>query len=173
MLNPLEWKLNEQTNNSSLPVLISLGSNINPEKNILAAVKLLSESVDRLSISSVWESSAVGSSGPNYLKCAAQFLTQLPLEKIKSNVISPIETQLGRVRSANKYMDRSIDLDVLVYGESIIDSELWFHGYLAIPASELMPDLLNQETGESLLETADRLRKSTKIFQRLDLDGGK
>ena len=172
MLNQLELKLSDQTNNSSFPVLVSLGSNINPEENIISAAKLLSDIVDRLSISSVWESSAVGSSGPNYLNSAALFHSQLPLEGIKSNVISPIETQLGRVRSDDKYMDRSIDLDLPQNGVYYVDPELWIHGHLAIPASELMPNLVNLVTDESLQETADRLRKNTKIFQRLDLGEG-
>ena len=151
-------------------VLISLGSNINPEKHLPAAVKLLAEIVDGLQVSSTWESPAVGSIGPNYLNNAVLFETELSLEKIRSHLISPIENQLGRVRSADKYMDRTIDLDVLVYDQNVVDPDLWSQAHLAVPTSELIPEFKNEVTGNSLRETAERLQRRVEIIQRKDLD---
>lgn len=163
------WKLSEQELPDAHPVLISLGSNINPESNIPAAIELLSTKVGRVMTSSIWESPAVGSSGPNYLNCAVLFQTDLPLEAIKPMIISPIEDQLGRKRTADKYSDRTIDLDVLIYGCQLIDPELWSQAHLAIPSSELMPDYKNIATKETLEETAERLHRGVSIFQRFDL----
>lgn len=157
-------------NENQHTVLISLGSNINPEKYLPAAVKLLAGIVDGLQVSSTWESPAVGSVGPNYLNNAVQFETELSLEKIKSHLITPIENQLGRVRSDDKYMDRTIDLDVLVYDQNVVDPGLWSQAHLAVPASELAPGLINELTGNSLRETAERLQRQVKIIQRKDLD---
>jgi 2-amino-4-hydroxy-6-hydroxymethyldihydropteridine diphosphokinase len=154
----------------TVPALISLGSNLNPEKNIQTAARLLAKKVGHMVTSSVWESPAVGSSGPNYLNCAALFQTNLPLKGIKTNVIAPIEEQLGRIRGSDKYMDRTIDLDVLIYANQTIDPELWTQAHLAIPASELMPGFMNNDTGETLLDTAKRLSKLVGIFQHLDLN---
>ena len=67
-------------------------------------------------------------------------------------------------------MDRSIDLDVLIYDSSVIDPELWSLAHLAVPASELMPDLINEDTGKTLREIADLLRGEVVIIQRFDLD---
>lgn len=161
--------MKDRKNDRSKPVLVSLGSNIKPELNIRFAIELLTEKAGDLATSSVWESPAVGSSGPNYLNSAALFHTKLQLNSIKNQIILPIETQLGRIRSADKYMDRTIDLDVLIYDNSVIDPELWTQAHLAIPASELIPDFKNNDTGKTLQETAELLRKRVDIFQRFDL----
>ena len=152
-----------------LTVLVRVGSNINPEVNISAAVELLSDMVENLIISSVWKSPAVGSSGPDYLNTAALMSTKLPLRVIKTTIISPIENQLGRIRSDDKYMDRTIDLDVMIYDNLVIDPELWTQAHLAIPASELMPKFINRETGETLQEAANRLLKIFCISRHPDL----
>jgi 2-amino-4-hydroxy-6-hydroxymethyldihydropteridine diphosphokinase len=149
--------------------LISLGSNINPEKNLPAAIQLLSSKVENIELSSIWESKAVGSSGPNYLNSAALFSSNLSLDDINAQLISPIENQLGRVRSDNKYMDRTIDLDIILSGDLVLDSELWSQAHVALPASELLPDFRNKESGDTLLEIAERLKDNLNIFQRLDL----
>ena len=118
----------------------------------------------------MWESPAVGSSGPNYLNSAALFHTNLQLISIKDRIITPIELQLGRIRSSDKYMDRSIDLDVLIYDSSVIDPGLWSLAHLAVPASELMPDFINKDSGKTLREIAELLLKKVSIIQRLDLN---
>ena len=132
-------------------------------------MSLLASKIDPIQFSSVWESPAVGSSGPNYLNSAALFQTDLSPDQIKSEISAPIENKLGRIRSEDKYMDRTIDLDVLVYQDDIIDQEIWTQAHLALPASELRPSLTNPETGKTLLETAKSLREQTDISQRLDL----
>ncbi len=159
-----------QKNNNQHTVLISLGSNINPEKHLPAAVKLLAEIVDGLQVSSTWESPAVGSIGPNYLNNAVLFRTGLSLEKVRSHLITPIENQLGRVRSGDKYMDRTIDLDVLIYDQNVVDPDLWSQAHLAVPTSELIPDFKNETTGDTLREIAERLQHRVEINQRVDLD---
>ena len=152
------------------PVLISLGSNIKPKDNLRKASILLSEAVKEISFFSIWESQAVGSSGPNYLNSTALIHTDLSLESIKSTIISPIENQLGRIRTADKYIDRTIDLDVLIYNDRVVDPELWTQAHLAVPASELLPDFMNTTTGETLLEIAAELGERIEIIQRIDLD---
>ena len=168
--NLLEWKLNDQRNRSASPVLISLGSNINPKINIKKASALLSEKVEGVRFSSVWESPAVGSSGPNYLNSAALMFSALSLEEIKSSLITPIENQLGRFRTADKYRDRTIDIDVLIYDDRVVDPEVWTQAHLAIPASELIPDFKNSETGGTLLEFAQSLEKRVEIRKRNDIE---
>ena len=161
--------MNELENRQTSLALISLGSNINPEKFILAAIQQLAKVDDRILVSTIWESPAVGSSGPNYLNAAALLNTQLPEERIKPQLLSPIEERLGRVKTDDKFADRTIDLDVLIYENTIIDPELWHLAHLAIPASELMPNLRNPNTGEDLEDVAIRLRATAGIIPRLDL----
>ena len=79
-------------------VCILLGSNIDSEKNIKLAIKLIGEKLQINKISSVWESKAVGSNGPNYLNVALLANTTLSEEDLKNSVLRKIETKLGRVR---------------------------------------------------------------------------
>lgn len=161
--------MRDPINKADLPVLISLGSNIDPQENLQAASRLLASMVDTIQFSSIWKSPAVGSSGPDYLNSAALIQTNLSPQAIKTDILSPLETQLGRIRSDDKYMDRTIDLDILIFGDTVIDPELWTLAHLAIPASELMPAFINKVTGETLQEIADQLLKSAPILQLPDL----
>ena len=80
---------------------------------------------------------------------------------LKFRVLRPIEVALGRVRTSDKYAPRTIDLDPIVYGETVLDDRLWTYAYLALPAAEILPDLLHPQTKERLADIADRLLKLT------------
>jgi len=149
--------------------LIGLGSNIEPVHNLPAAMNLLSELTHLIKHSFIWKTRAVGSSGPDYLNAAALIKTSLTCEELKSDVLFVIETQLGRVRSANKYMDRTIDLDVLVFNGREMDPELWTQAHVAVPAAQLLPDLRNSESGETLAASAIRLSKKADLEKVKDL----
>lgn len=111
----------------------------------------------------------MGSSGPDYLNSTALIRTRLSRDQIKQEIISDIENRLGRIRSADKFMDRTIDLDILIYGNQVLDYEIWSQAHLAVPASELLPGFLNHETGETLQQAAERLILEFKNIRRIDL----
>lgn len=165
----LGLKLKGETNAGPFQVLISLGSNLNPETNIPEALHLLSSIVTIRNSSSVYQSPAIGSSGPDYLNSAAVIETDSTLEFLRKNVLSPIEDQLGRIRSSDKYMDRTIDLDVLIYDQTVTDPELWTQAHVAVPAAEILPDFINPETGEKISQAAKRLLPGINIQLRPDL----
>ena len=83
-------------------VYLSLGANIQPELNLPKAIQLLRKHGDILKVSSVWESEAVGSTGPNFLNACILFSTSLEAADLKDRVLRAIEAQLGRQRSADK-----------------------------------------------------------------------
>lgn len=163
--------MNEATDMQTAPVLIGIGSNIDPEKNLLAAIQLLGEQVQILQKSTIWQTPAVGSSGPDYLNAAVLINSRLSLEKLSADILTKIESSLGRVRSSNKYMDRTIDLDILIYGSREMDPELWTQEHVAVPASEIYPDFVNQATGETLSMAAERLSGQSNLLARPDLSG--
>jgi 2-amino-4-hydroxy-6-hydroxymethyldihydropteridine diphosphokinase len=136
---------------------LSIGSNINPEQNIARAIELLREHAPGLRLSTPHETSAVGSSGPNFINLAVCLPTPLDAAELKQQVLRPIENQLGRVRTADKNAPRTMDLDLILFDGQVIDGELWKRYYLAAPLAELLPELKNPQTGESLRETAQRL----------------
>ncbi len=150
-------------------VFLSLGSNIDPEKNLKRVISLLFDNNQLIAVSSVWETPPVGTSGPNFLNAAAKILTPLNPESLKYDILRPIEAQLGRVRSSDKYAPRTIDLDIIIFDDKLLEPRLWSTAFLAVPMSELLPDFQNRTTGEKLKEIAQRLEEISQITLRPDI----
>ncbi|MDD5368438.1 MAG: 2-amino-4-hydroxy-6-hydroxymethyldihydropteridine diphosphokinase [Anaerolineaceae bacterium] len=142
-----------------IPVYLSLGSNIDPERNLPLAVAHLRQELRVLAIAPTWETPPYGTGGANYFNTALHALTHHPLEGLKSNVLRPIETRQGRVRTDDKYAPRPIDLDIIIYGATLIDPRLWTLPFLAIPFASLLPDYRNPETGATLAEVAHQMQQ--------------
>jgi dihydroneopterin aldolase/2-amino-4-hydroxy-6-hydroxymethyldihydropteridine diphosphokinase len=129
---------------------VSIGSNIEPAKNVEKAIRLLSLEVSITGISTVFMSEAEGRPGqPRFYNCVVEIETELPPVKLKYEVLRRIEADLGRVRSADKYAARTIDLDLIIYDELVIttadlilpDPDIRKRPFLAVPLRELAPDL--------------------------------
>jgi 2-amino-4-hydroxy-6-hydroxymethyldihydropteridine diphosphokinase len=141
-------------------VCIVLGSNIEPAENIRKALRIL-QGYGRLErISTTWETPSFGSPGPNFLNTAVLFRTKFNAADLKYEVLRPIESQLGRVRTANKNAPRTIDLDIVLFDGQVVDPKLWSRPFLVITVAELFPDLVHTETGRSLASIAHEMRKT-------------
>lgn len=138
---------------------LSLGSNIEPEVNLPRAVDLLSRHCQLKQISGVWESEPAGTTGSNYLNACALFGTGLNRDDLKENMISPIERLLGRQRGGDKYAPRPIDIDIVVFDGNIVEAAMLDLAYVVIPLAEILPGFRNPVTGETLQESATRLRQ--------------
>ena len=148
-------------------IYISLGSNIDPEDNLFAAAEKLNSVFGEVEYSRVWETPPYNTEGNVFLNAAARFQSADENEVIKYGILRRIETELGRIRTENKFSARTIDLDILVVGMQVIDPELWHLAHLAVPLSELLPTLIDPGTGHSLVEIAGSLM-SNKIVPRTD-----
>ena len=148
---------------------LSLGSNIQPEENILKALYLLKDKCTIHAVSSIWETEASGTIGPSFLNASVWISTELDAAALKQEIISPIETSLGRRRTEDKYAPRTIDLDILIFDEKVIDKNLWDKEFLAIPTAEIRPDFLHPDTLETLEKIVQALQVNSSAKQRLDL----
>jgi 2-amino-4-hydroxy-6-hydroxymethyldihydropteridine diphosphokinase len=146
-----------------------LGSNIAPDQNLVRGVTFLRQYVIVKRFSSVWETSPIPAIGSNYLNAAALIQTPLSASLLKSIILHRIEVQLGRIRTSNKNSPRTVDLDILIYDNQLIDLKVWTHAFVAVPLAELMPSYINPANGETLSQAADRLAKLTMVRQRPDL----
>lgn len=140
--------------------ILLLGSNIMPEENIPRALGLIADHLPILAQSRIWETEAVGSRGPNFLNVAVQVATDLEAQDIKNAIARPIENQLGRIRSTDKFMPRTMDIDVIVLDDQVLDENLWKKAFTAIPVSELAPELICPSNGKPLREIAAELKSS-------------
>jgi 2-amino-4-hydroxy-6-hydroxymethyldihydropteridine diphosphokinase len=138
---------------------LSLGSNIQPEINLVQAIKLLHEYGEVLKISNAWESKSVGAEGPNYLNACVLFKCPFMQVELKENIIRPIEAQLGRKRSENKFAPRTIDIDIVLFDDKPYNDKFWNYAFVIVPLAEIYPEYQNPITRENITKTATRLRQ--------------
>ena len=147
-------------------VYLSLGSNINKEYNLPAAVRLLAQHGDLLAASAVYETAPVGNShDPAFFNAAVTLRTALSPAQLKGEVLAQIEQQLGRQRSADPNAARTIDLDIALFNHEIYvwgtyrvpDPDILRFAHVALPLADLIPDYKHPETGETLQIIAARL----------------
>lgn len=108
------------TTPDEISIYISLGSNIAPETNLNSAIATISAQLEHTSVSPVYRSAAVGMKGADFLNAVIGGFTKAPLQDV-TNRLHEIELAHGRVRTQNKFTDRTLDLDLLLYGDFVCD----------------------------------------------------
>lgn len=145
---------------------LNLGSNIEPEINLVKAIKLLHKYGEVQTVSSAWESRSVGAAGPNYLNACASFVSPFMQVELKERIIRPIEAQLGRKRSENKYLPRTIDIDIVLFDDKPYNDKFWKFAFVIVPLAEIYSSYQNPLTREEITQTAARLRREAWIEAR-------
>ena len=92
-------------------VYVSVGSNIDREKNIAAALERMNAEFGELESSRNWETAAVGFEGDAFYNLVVAFETGLSAQEL-AQLLRRMEDELGRDRSGGKFSSRSIDLDL-------------------------------------------------------------
>ena len=147
-------------------VFIGIGSNIEPAKNVRAAIRSLAQQTRLVGVSMVYCTEALDSpEQPPYFNCVVEIGTEVSPVEIKHSILRPIENSLGRKRTGDKYAPRTIDLDLIVYGDLAMDAEdiklpdpeILERPFLAVPLFELAPDLVLAGYNLRISEIAARL----------------
>ena len=122
-------------------VVIGVGSNVTPEKNIPRARDCLRAEFTVLAESDFIETEPIGIAGqPNFINGAVLIKTELGEAELKKKLLK-IEHSLGRTRFSDKYAPRTIDLDILVWNNEILDTDVFERGYLKDSIIQLLPDI--------------------------------
>lgn len=148
-------------------VYLCLGSNLGDrKKNLLWALALLSREVSLEKTSSVYETEPVGCKEQLFfLNLACRVTTTLnPRELLY--LAKVIENKMGRIPSRQINAPRPIDIDILFYGRQIIKSSdlviphprLVERAFVLIPLSEIAPELVHPELGNSIVELASSVK---------------
>lgn len=140
---------------------LSLGSNIEPEKNLPEALRRLSNILQICGSSSVWKTPSVGYDGPDFLNAVVCVSTNLDAHTLKEDHLCRIEEEMGRVRVNNKNAPRTIDLDILVFNDQVLDVMLFQFDHLLLPLAELLPFLSESSTTAPIIEIAAEHLKSS------------
>ena len=158
--------------NNIVGAYIGVGSNIEPERNITDALAHLSKHVDITGISSFYKTTPfLRKNQDDYLNGVWQINTSISPEELKFGVLRTIEKKLHRNRESDKYAPRTIDLDLLLYGDMLIqkgdltipDPDIYKRSFIAFPLSELNPDLVMPDTKKPLIDILSVLSKESMI----------
>lgn len=158
-------------------VYVGIGSNIEREANIRSAVHRLTEHHGPLALSSVYESPSVGFDGENFYNLVAGFDTDTPVGRLIDG-LHDIEQAHGRVRSGQRYEPRTLDLDVLLYGDLVrhdqrVDiprREILEYAFVLQPLAEIAPGLIHPETHRSMTAHWTELQRQTTVLGQIKFD---
>lgn len=139
-------------------IYISLGSNIDREWHVRAAVRELQAVFGALELSRVFESEAVGFQGDAFLNMVIAADTELQVADVIA-VFKQIEDNYGRVRDGVKYCGRNLDLDLLLYEDLVCQqpvelprAEILQNAFVLWPLAELAPECRHPATGQTFAE---------------------
>ncbi len=131
-------------------VYVAIGSNVEPEHNLALASRELRREFPDVEFSPWYRNRAVGFEGADFINFVAGFTTTLPLEALLAR-LHAIEALCGRPRAAPRWAPRTMDIDVLLYGDLIRDTpavklprpDLLKRAFMLGPLAALAPDLLH------------------------------
>ena len=173
-------------------IYLSVASNIDPEENVFQAALQLAEFCSIRGVSRCFKTAAIPDPGssptisglPHYINCVVLVQTRYTAPAFKFDVLRPIEAGLGRVRTADKYANRTIDLDILLCNDDVVgtpeleipDPDITRRWFLMAGILDIDPDLtlpldsqplrihfqklLDQEPGRRLSVTEDPALKA-------------
>ena len=113
-------------------VYVGAGSNIDRRGNAAKAVALLRAKFGRLCVSPVYESEAAGFAGPRFYNFVVGFVSTLTAASVVGE-LRVIEESCGRVRKEGPWCSRTLDLDLLLHGQTVLDSD-----GLVLPRPEIL-----------------------------------
>lgn len=153
-------------------VFLSIGSNIDPDIHIPAAIEDLRELFGPLSLSSTYATAAIGFDGPTFHNLVVSFQSEQEPREI-ARLLREVEERHGRSRDSQKFSSRTLDVDLVLYGNLIAEEpslrlpreEVTRYAFVLEPLAEIAPHHRHPVMGETYAELWSRFDK-TGIEQR-------
>lgn len=153
-------------------VWVSVGSNLDRERCIRGAVAALRARFGDLRLSRVFESEAVGFEGQPFYNLVAGFQTEADIPSLQA-LFRNLEDRFGRVRQGSKFSPRTLDLDLLTYGDDLIrEDEILGYAFVLGPLAELAGEEPHPELGLTYRELWAAFDQASQPLRPVDLDLG-
>jgi len=164
----------DKTGAPASDVYVSAGSNIDPVRHLRFACRELGECYGPLTFSSVYQTASIGFDGDDFLNMVISFSTDLLLDEVVAG-LERLQLAAGRDRDADRFSARTLDLDLLLYGDQVIDGPLVFlpraditeYAFVLGPLAELAPELRHPVTGEMMQDLWAHFDRSQQDIRRL------
>jgi 2-amino-4-hydroxy-6-hydroxymethyldihydropteridine diphosphokinase len=146
---------------------ISIGSNINKDEHIPASLRALEQTFGELTVSSIYESEPVGFTGDVFYNLVVGFDSDLEVKAVAKQ-LRQIELDNGRTRDSRKFAARTLDLDLILYGDLIVNDgrlqiprdEIEHYAFVLEPLAEIAPSLQHPVSHISYAELWEQFDKS-------------
>lgn len=156
-------------------IFISLGSNINREKNTRAGILALKQAFGQLTLSSVYESESVGFIGDAFYNMVISCEVSTSVHDT-SRILRDIEDANGRQRKGPKFSSRTLDLDLLLYDDLQLDEnslklprgEILKNAFVLWPLAEIAPQLKHPVKNCSYAELWAAFDKTRESLRPID-----
>lgn len=139
---------------------LSLGSNLDPETHLRAALAELRERYGAIVVSPTYRTRAVGFDGPDFLNLAVGIDTDETPAAL-DEWLHALEARHGRVRTAQRFSSRTLDADIVLFGDRIVHGpghleiprgELVKHAFVLKPMADVAPGVVHPQLGRTLAE---------------------
>jgi 2-amino-4-hydroxy-6-hydroxymethyldihydropteridine diphosphokinase len=155
---------------------VAAGSNVDPIGNLRNALDLLARRHESLRVSPAYRNAAVGFDGDDFVNLVLEIETPAAVRELLAE-LHAIEERCGRPRSAPKWAPRTLDLDVLVFGDLVIDEpdlklprpDLVRRAYMLKPMADLAPGLRHPTLGATMRELWQQFDASAHALAPVDL----
>ena len=159
-------------------VFVAAGSNVQPESALRTALDALERIYGPLRISPAYRNKAVGFEGDDFINLVVGFTTNDPLTEVRRN-LQQVEALCGRPPNAPKWAPRTMDLDILLYGDRVQDEpghklprpDLVRRAYMLGPLAEIAPQLVHPTAGKTIGELWAAFDREAHPLERVDLAG--
>lgn len=140
-------------------VYLSLGSNLEPQRYLRAALDELRARFGAIEVSPAYRSRSVGFEGPDFVNLAVGLDTELAPEAL-NDWLHALEDRHGRRRDVPRYSDRTLDVDIVLYDDLVrqgdghldIPRKELKHAFVLRPLADIAPGLRHPVDGRSMAE---------------------
>lgn len=138
-------------------IYIGAGSNRDAREHLTRGTAMLRERFGHVACSVVYRNPAVGFEGADFHNFVIGLTTAESLQAVV-DALRAIEDACGRDRSGPKFGPRTLDLDLLLYGDQVTDGppvalprdEILERAFVLRPLAELAPALVHPTTGHTM-----------------------
>ena len=160
-----------------VPVYVAAGSNVDALRNLAVAIGELEREFGALHLSGAYRNTAAGFEGPDFVNAVIGFRTSLDVEQVIER-LRRIERLCGRPTDAPKWAPRTMDLDILLYGDLTCDGpgrklprpDLLLRAYMLGPLAEIAPRLVHPTAGKTIGELWAAFDRTAHPLHRVELD---
>lgn len=137
---------------------IGVGSNIEREKHVRVALEELEQLGEGLRCSTVYDCAAVGFSSHSFYNLVVELKTSYSLRNLMQK-LREIELKWGREPDAQKLQDRTLDLDIILFGEQVSAAcpqlprdDIFKFAFVIQPLYELCPNRVIPQDGRTVAQ---------------------